>query len=1153
MKKTISICLAIVLLLLACSVVWFSSSAFLEAKKNNEQAEEEKPSSFDEGGAVVDKDQANATVSSGNVAYIGLTNPNTGEEIVYGEYATLQAAINALDGVYNEVETQNVSHEDLWNLAKRPIIYLCSNITITSTLSPSWLSKNVTDDSGTTTTISNYDPNRVRTVYIAGGKTDATNAKITSNVAGPAMRNNAYYNLTLEDIDLDCTKGYALAWYGYSLDYNSEKATTSMIGCTISATGTTKATTAEDGTQTVTGEGVVFKVTGNRNDTDNKTDEGVTQHNEDYTINIIDTDIVSKAGTNATFLMHHGAAGTLNIDGKSSIEHVNNIVTDGGDTMFMLGSQRSFEVNIASGAKLTSTVKTTQASSYQMFATQNSTITNQYMVSGTPKQTINIEDGAVLTINSDASYTKPVYFIYNSGAVSSSVINVGTGVTMNTNTAATTNGFGMVKGPDFVGGEKLLGVNLSADNVTDKLYGRTVGAGTVSGAVTMNPMYASSEDFRMVDGADLRYVNNSNGIRFTSYIADALRSYLDESANATYGTIISRGDKTPTLSSTDIVSVTRTTWANQYQTAYCAALINIPHTQKAVNVEMGGRAYMTLTYPDGQSATIYADFDSEKNVKSLWEIATELVEKDEANREDPAVAAILEIANIDPETIVKSLYSSAVAMKSNVSTNEYVLPNISLSAAVSAFEAKGYEQQTVTNVTGASFSTVVLKGFSNLITIYELSGEIRILTETDFHGTVSMLNPNTATNTGTLEVVQVGIQRATLADGTLQTGNPLNGMCYIVKLSDGSAIIIDGGYNTTECAQNIYRSLVKLDIATNEQGQRKIAAWIISHGHGDHAGAFTAFAKAYGGLTEVENFIYNIPAEESLVVDYSKSTSTVNAAYNAMSAYYPNAKHITPHANLNYHIGNATISMLYTPDLLYSTSTQMDYYNNTALIFKIGSGTNSAFFFTDSGEAAATTIKSLYSTSTFKSDILQITHHALYTEANNGHTWTNLKTIYDAIDATYAFLPLHSYGRDSEKEDNKNNGRWTVLHEWSDEGYQISYFTNKPTIDWSSGGKNETDGWTSWEESCVANGSTGTYYGYNGINQITNSSGLVTYLGSSIDDVMVTSIIIGGGAVTLNENKFLAEWFDEIELPEVPDEIAPLDDVLSAGNLGWWN
>ena len=47
------------------------------------------------------------------------------------------------------------------------------------------------------------------------------------------------------------------------------------------------------------------------------------------------------------------------------------------------------------------------------------------------------------------------------------------------------------------------------------------------------------------------------------------------------------------------------------------------------------------------------------------------------------------------------------------------------------------------------------------------------------------LKPTEETGTGTITVAQVGIER------TSENDNPLNGMCYVIKLSNGNVYIVE--------------------------------------------------------------------------------------------------------------------------------------------------------------------------------------------------------------------------------------------------------------------------------------------------------------------------------------------------------------------------
>ena len=82
------------------------------------------------------------------------------------------------------------------------------------------------------------------------------------------------------------------------------------------------------------------------------------------------------------------------------------------------------------------------------------------------------------------------------------------------------------------------------------------------------------------------------------------------------------------------------------------------------------------------------------------------------------------------------------------------------------------------------------------------------------------------------------------------------GLGCIVRLEDGSFIIIDGGYNNATNSSNLANELKKL--APNPK-KITIRAWILTHGHGDHTGTFINFSKTYASsnVFTVESFIFN--------------------------------------------------------------------------------------------------------------------------------------------------------------------------------------------------------------------------------------------------------------------------------------------------------
>ncbi len=540
-----------------------------------------------------------------NVAYV-MTKSGSKEY-----FTSLSAAVNSISKYYTGIsgKTDNA----LWEAAGSPIVYVYKDIDVSSTIVPSWWN-------------SGYNASTVRTLYIKGVKSGDKNPVITSTAAGALIQYNAYYNLTLEDVDLDCNGGFAIFWSGYSGGKNSAKSTTNMINCNISATGTS-------------GEGLVFKVTGN---------QIADTWTENYTINMTNTNVVAEDGVNAVFLFHHGCAGTLNIDGKSTITHNMNKDAAGGDTMFMIGTPRWLRINVAEGAEFKANIKNTANAwpAYQVFnieGTNTYPFVNAQNVERGPKAEINIEDGVKFEFNADDAYTEPCYVIDQNckPETRSIVINVGA-INVALNAKAAANGFGIVEGETYKTtdtSKKLLGYAITTADGT-ALYSGNVAKDTITKAVTkMTPVYIGSDSFSVVPGADIR----ADGIRVTTQVSKSFAESLGSAA--VFGTIVAHN----TYSSGNPIELEianpafkpliaaslesdQTKWVEDGDNMlYRAALINVPNSASAYVTKLAFRSYVTISYADGTTSTIYTDFSETDNVRSMYDVAKTLTESDKGN------------------------------------------------------------------------------------------------------------------------------------------------------------------------------------------------------------------------------------------------------------------------------------------------------------------------------------------------------------------------------------------------------------------------------------------------------------------------------------------------------------------------------------------
>ena len=169
-----------------------------------------------------------------------------------------------------------------------------------------------------------------------------------------------------------------------------------------------------------------------------------------------------------------------------------------------------------------------------------------------------------------------------------------------------------------------------------------------------------------------------------------------------------------------------------------------------------------------------------------------------------------------------------------------------------------------------------------------------------------------------------------------------NNECLIYTLADGSFIVVDGG--CAQDADHVYKALKELN--ERKDGKIVVAAWIMSHHHGDHIGAFNAIAdKEYAKEINIEQFIYNPTAStyfwRMMNAPYNYQGDFNYAAYNNVFIAEKlakfgdgNAKIVNPHMGQRMQIRNADVEFMYTGDE-DMFPLHMDNTNDSSLVFTV--------------------------------------------------------------------------------------------------------------------------------------------------------------------------------------------------------------------------
>lgn len=341
-----------------------------------------------------------------------------------------------------------------------------------------------------------------------------------------------------------------------------------------------------------------------------------------------------------------------------------------------------------------------------------------------------------------------------------------------------------------------------------------------------------------------------------------------------------------------------------------------------------------------------------------WEIAMDFTYSKDAGKLD-AELPMLETAGSDAGVMPSGDGERYVATYKDVTEAEY-------NAYVAKLTAAGFVAFDEYSANGNHFGTYT-KGRTQVnLCFYSVRATFKILYgKTD---TIPSL-----TKPETEELVTPTLTQLVRKSVDESSPNGASGMGYVIQLSDGRYILIDGGSVDTnnEDAGALLDYLVAHKPASHEKPI--IAAWIISHAHGDHILLPNQFLKDYHDKVVLEMTITNFPYFSKLQMKYENSeplAGFISQFESYVSAYFPRAKQITAHTGQRFWVGDAYLEFFYSHEDEYPTLP--GWANETSLVFRMTLGGKTCMFLGDLDQCAF--MRDVWG-SEVKSDILQVAHH----------------------------------------------------------------------------------------------------------------------------------------------------------------------------------
>lgn len=304
-----------------------------------------------------------------------------------------------------------------------------------------------------------------------------------------------------------------------------------------------------------------------------------------------------------------------------------------------------------------------------------------------------------------------------------------------------------------------------------------------------------------------------------------------------------------------------------------------------------------------------------------------------------------------------------------------------------ALVAKGYSLCAPNVIENNEFYTYTDQTRALTVMYLANTKTAKVLIEPIANVDLSILKQNEGYVKGNEEITftQLGVAYADEASGNIAEYYT-SGMSYVMKLDDGSFIVIDGGYDKQGDADRLYELMKK---QSGGEENITVAAWIFTHAHSDHSEVIIKFARGYADKVSVERFIYNFPGSGQ-IGNHSDSAPKV---IGTLDAYYKDVPRIKAHAGQKLYIRSAVIEMLYTLEV---SADQLKNYNNSSLVFTVKAEGKQIMMLGDYSETAPMLLK-LYTAATLKSDVVQVAHHGISDGSN---------LLNRAIEAEYALWPV---------------------------------------------------------------------------------------------------------------------------------------------------
>jgi hypothetical protein len=348
----------------------------------------------------------------------------------------------------------------------------------------------------------------------------------------------------------------------------------------------------------------------------------------------------------------------------------------------------------------------------------------------------------------------------------------------------------------------------------------------------------------------------------------------------------------------------------------------------------------------------------------------------------------------------------------------------SYAAYIAELEAAGYKKYTENTINDNTFVTLYNSDYTLNVGYYKPYKECRIIIEPFEEKTlVGLESENNRPTVTTSQITMFGCE---FKDGSGTYKG--NGLSLLYRLSDGSFVIVDGGHDTNSSywSTNLINAIKEQakDYASGKE--IRIAAWFISHAHGDHMGMLKNVAAQFARLFTVERVVANLMSVKEIKRSLASSHgsnfggSEDNTTENVRKAARTlGAEMIQCHPGQRFYFGDTVFEILYTSEMFAPAI--VNALNTSSILVRSittdASGKSTSIMVMGDVTGPAMAICNKLYGSNLKCDVVQVAHHGYQTWGND----SAMMNSYKIMSPELVLWPMgnHAYSTHKEKAYNK--------------------------------------------------------------------------------------------------------------------------------------